>query len=90
MRFAIGDVVRDSTDMALGMVVGIAAHADRSVVLVLHQAICAPWSRMPTTSWPANGTNVERRACRHAGLYGLAVCTALIAFASARELGADR
>jgi hypothetical protein len=90
MRLAIGDVVRDRTNMALGTVAGIASHADGPLIAFqvsddLHLAepedidIVARSATSATTGW---------KAARAVG-YVLAALFSFVAGHSARDLGAD-
>jgi hypothetical protein len=89
MRLAIGDVVRDRTDSAIGTVAGLAAHPDGPLVAFqvsddLRLAEPGDLDVIARVASPAAGTN----AVRAAG-YLVAVLDAYVAAHSAHALGAD-
>ncbi|WP_329367131.1 hypothetical protein OG896_19510 [Streptomyces sp. NBC_00669] len=90
MHLAIGDVVRDRTDQALGTVAGLASHTDGPLVAFqvasdLHLAEPGDLDLVARATVPATR---RRNAARMVG-YVLAVLFAFVAGHSAREVGTD-
>lgn len=90
MHLAVGDVVRDRTDQALGTVAGLASHTDGPLVAfqVASDLHLAEPGDLDLVARAAPPTTPRRHAARAAG-YVFAALLAFVAGHSAREVGAD-
>ncbi|WP_335971617.1 hypothetical protein [Streptomyces sp. CA2R106] len=90
MHLAVGDVVRDRTDQALGTVAGLARHPDGPLVAfqVASELHIADPGDLDLVARAAVRATPRRNAARATG-YVLAVLFAFVAGHSAREVGAD-